>query len=152
AVADRYATGRELANDLKKFQTGQLVGAHHYSRRQLLGRWLRRHRAPVAVASVAALLLGATGAMGLRRIFREQAATETQRVAAEHNRDEAENLIDFMLIDLRNKVEPLGRLDVLDDVAKKAIAYYDRRSIAASDTELIHRAQARMNLGAVFSA
>ena len=31
APAARYPTAQELVDDLKKFQTGQLVGAHHYS-------------------------------------------------------------------------------------------------------------------------
>jgi len=39
---DRYPNGKELAEDLKRFQTGQLVGAHEYSRSTLVGRWLRR--------------------------------------------------------------------------------------------------------------
>ena len=34
----------ELALDLRRFQAGQLVGAHRYSSRELVRRWLRRHR------------------------------------------------------------------------------------------------------------
>ena len=41
----RYPTAKELADDLRRFQTGQLVGAHRYSLRELLWRWVRRHRA-----------------------------------------------------------------------------------------------------------
>jgi tetratricopeptide (TPR) repeat protein len=54
----------------------------------------------------------------------------TQRIAAQYSeekandaRDQADGLINFMLYDLRDKLEPNGRLDVLDDVAKKAQAY-----------------------------
>ncbi|MEJ2207362.1 MAG: hypothetical protein P8170_25090, partial [Gemmatimonadota bacterium] len=37
---------------------------------------------------------------------------------------EAERLIDFMLGDLRGKLEPIGRLDLLDDVGGEAVAYF----------------------------
>jgi hypothetical protein len=33
-------------------------------------------------------------------------------------RDQADGLINFMLYDLRDKLEPIGRIDVLDDVVK----------------------------------
>src|SRR5262249_55949268 len=41
--ADRYRTARELAQDLKRFVTGQLVAARVYSRAELVRRWIRRH-------------------------------------------------------------------------------------------------------------
>src|SRR5262249_4400098 len=56
---DRYANASQLVADLKRFQTGQLVAAHRYSRRELLSRWLRRHRTAVGVAAV---LVGALAA------------------------------------------------------------------------------------------
>jgi WD40 repeat protein len=73
--AERYADARELAADLKRFVTGQLVGAHHYSRRVLAMRAIRRHPVITAVAlSLVALIV--VGVVALRRITAEQAATE----------------------------------------------------------------------------
>jgi tetratricopeptide (TPR) repeat protein len=141
---DRYPTAKKLADDLKKFQTGQLVGAHHYSAWELLRRWARRHRTPVAVAVVALMLLGVLGTVSVRRIVHEQARTE-------QSRRDAEELMSFMLVDLRDKLRPLGRLDLLDDVAKKAIAYYDQRGETGSDADLRARALARRNLGEVLA-
>src|SRR5262249_46660680 len=40
----RYPTAREMADDLLRFQTGQLVSARHYSPAALLRRWIGRHR------------------------------------------------------------------------------------------------------------
>ena len=37
--AERYPTAQELAEDLRRFQTGQLVGAHRYTAGQLVRRW-----------------------------------------------------------------------------------------------------------------
>src|SRR5262249_9555111 len=54
-ASDRYQTAAELAADLKRFQTGQLVNAHQYSAWTLFWRWTKRHRA--VVASVLAILL-----------------------------------------------------------------------------------------------
>ncbi|HTJ42118.1 MAG TPA: serine/threonine protein kinase [Kofleriaceae bacterium] len=50
--ADRYPTARELADDLRRFATDQLVGAHRYTIAQRVRRWLRRHRALVAAVLV----------------------------------------------------------------------------------------------------
>jgi tetratricopeptide (TPR) repeat protein len=150
--AARYPTARELAEDLRRFQTGQLVGAHRYSPGQLLARWLRRHRAAVIVAGVATALLLTLGGLAVQRILRSQHAAEDQRALAETRRGDAEDLLGFMLVDLRDRLKPVGRLDVLDGVAKKAIAYYDRHGEPADDTELAKRALARRNLGDVLSA
>src|SRR4029077_20413560 len=51
---------------------------------------------------------------------------EMQTTAANNARDQADGLINFMLYDLRDKLQPIGRLDVLDDVAKRAKEYLDR--------------------------
>ncbi|MHA6288742.1 TIR domain-containing protein [Maricaulis sp. CAU 1757] len=47
---------------------------------------------------------------------------------AERRKAEAEDLIEFMLSDLRIKLEPVGRLDVLDAVGAKVIDYYDAQN------------------------
>ncbi len=41
---DRYSTAKELAEDLKRFQTGQLVSTHAYTSWALARRWTRRNR------------------------------------------------------------------------------------------------------------
>ncbi len=47
------------------------------------------------------------------------------RKEADARRNDAEGLIEFMLTDLKDKLEPVGRLDALDGVSKKAIDYYN---------------------------
>lgn len=158
-AAARYPTALELAEDLRRYQTGQLVGAHHYSPGQLVRRWLRRNRVAVSVAAVAALLVLVLGALALQRVFHAQrvaeeqrARAEEQRARAEVSRADAEDLLGFMLVDLRDKLIPVGRLDLLDDVARKAIHYYGRPGQTLDDTDLAKRALARRNLGAVLAA
>ena len=83
---------------------------------------LVRREAPAAptaadVVVAAASLLGMLIAVGL-------AFTAIDvRDAARDQRREAEGLIGFMLGDLRAKLEPIGRLDVLDAVGARALAY-----------------------------
>ena len=153
APGDRYPTARELADDLRQYQTGQLVGAHHYSLGQLVRRWLRRHRAAVAVAAAAAVVLIVVSAIALQRVVHAESVAQSERRAAERDRTDAEELMGFMLGDLRDKLQPLGKLDLLDLVATKATAYYDRRTpITARDRHersvaLVHVGDVRLAQG-----
>ncbi|MEO6772439.1 MAG: protein kinase [Kofleriaceae bacterium] len=148
APGDRYPTARELAHDLRQFQTGQLVGAHRYSLGQLAWRWLRRHRTAVVVAAAAAVVLVAVSTVALRRVLRAERMAQTERRTAERDRANAEELMSFMLGDLRAKLQPLGKLDLLDLVATKATTYYDHRP-AATDHDRRARAVALANVGDV---
>jgi serine/threonine protein kinase len=66
--AARYRDASELAADLHRFEAGQLVRAHAYSRSQLLRRWLRQNRTAVVLSSAFALTLGILGTLSLRQI------------------------------------------------------------------------------------
>lgn len=138
-AADRHPSAEELVDELKRFQTGQLVGSHRYSARELVTRWLRRHRMAVAVAGVAALCLAVLGAMSLRRIVREQQRAEGERAIAERSRADAEELVNFMLFDLRQKLLSVGREDLLGSVAQKALQYYEGQSNDHPADETLHR-------------
>ena len=50
------------------------------------------------------------------------------RDAAREQRREAEGLVGFMLGDLKDKLEPIGRLDALDGVGSRVLAYYRSRT------------------------
>jgi tetratricopeptide (TPR) repeat protein len=150
--SDRYPTAGELADDLRRYQTGQLVGAHQYSLGQLLRRWVLRHRRPLVVAAVAASVMAVGGAVAVERIIEAQRVAEAARARAETSRADAEALLSFMLNDLPTKLTPLGRLDVLDDVARKTVAYYDAQTEPADDRALGEQAVARRQLAAVLFA
>ncbi|HLM72779.1 MAG TPA: protein kinase, partial [Polyangiaceae bacterium] len=86
---ERYRTARELADDLKRFETGQIVGSHRYSTRELLGRFVRRHRALLAVAGAALSLLILVGLVSVSRVIKERNLAETARDQAERSQREA---------------------------------------------------------------
>ena len=81
---------------------------------------------------------------------------QQQRGVAESARDQAEGLISFMLFDLRDKLQPLGRLELLDDVNERVAAYYAsirgggsleqqrRRSVALNNSGDVLRAQGKL--------
>ncbi len=78
----RYRNASIVAEDLRRFQTGQLVRAHVYSRRQLVWRWLRRYRAIVAVVLVAVVALAVVGALAFARVLAERDRVAAQRAVA----------------------------------------------------------------------
>ena len=95
----------------------------------------RRHRRLAWLA--AASLAGMAVASGL-------AITAIQaRDAARDQRREAEGLVAFMLGDLKDKLEPIGRLDALDGVGSRVLAYYSKQDTAQlSDAALLQRSRA----------
>ncbi|MGZ5446258.1 MAG: protein kinase domain-containing protein [Thermoanaerobaculia bacterium] len=83
----------------------------------------------VAAAIVVLLVLLGVGkyTIDLRReraaaLAAEHRAVESQKEAAQR-RAQAEDLMGFMVGDLRRKLEPLGKLELLDDVGERALAY-----------------------------
>lgn len=82
----------------------------------------RRRRFLAAAAIVAALTFGWKYAFDLHR---ERTAAWAARDAAVQARDQAENLVAFMLEDLSAELEPIGRLGLLRQVAHKTLDYYE---------------------------
>jgi formylglycine-generating enzyme required for sulfatase activity/serine/threonine protein kinase len=64
----RYRTAHQLAQDLKRFVNGQLVGAHSYSVMGLVRRWVERNKALVLSVSVALFVLAIGGVYSVQKI------------------------------------------------------------------------------------
>lgn len=136
----RQADGRRMA--LLKLVAG-LVGV---SLDQLIQRDHQRRQRRVTVITGASVLLSVI--MATLTLLAISARSEAERRKAE-----AEDLIEFMLNDLRDNLEPVGRLDVLDAVGAKVIEYYDGQGAVAMTTdELGRRARAFHLLGVIDSA
>jgi serine/threonine protein kinase/Flp pilus assembly protein TadD len=79
--AERYATARELADDLRRFLRDEPILARRSTPLQRARRWARRHR-PVMVSAAVALLAALTvlaGSVGW--IVRDRAAQQARRTA-----------------------------------------------------------------------
>jgi serine/threonine-protein kinase len=108
-------------------------------------RLLRRLAIAAAVTIVA--LGGVKYSVDLAR---ERSAAVEARGEAEGRRKQAENLISFMLGDLRKKLEKVGRLEILDDVGAKAMDYFAAvPESQLTDDELAQRSAALYQLGDV---
>lgn len=72
------------------------------------------------------------------------------RNEAELERSESEALLEYMVKDLKVKLKPVGRLELLEGVGRKAIEYYDKKDIAdLSDDNLRLLAAARQVIAQV---
>ena len=80
---DRYADAEQLVADLKRFETGQLVAARHYSTGQHIMRFVRRHALVVGFACVLAVL----GAVSVVRITASRNDAEAARAVATARND-----------------------------------------------------------------
>jgi len=137
--ARRYANAAELADELRRYLTHQPILARPDAPAYRAAKFVRRNHVGVTAGAVAvAALLGGT-AMALVQAHR-----------AQQQRDQAEGLIEFMLGDLRRKLQPVGRLDALDAVGEKALAYYAAQDEAGLDaTSLSRRAKALHLIGEI---
>jgi TPR repeat protein/tRNA A-37 threonylcarbamoyl transferase component Bud32 len=74
--AGRYPTAREMADDLRRFQTGQLVGSHRYTLGELARRFVRRHLAAIAVGALAAVAIAITGVYAFVKVVQARRRAE----------------------------------------------------------------------------
>jgi serine/threonine protein kinase/tetratricopeptide (TPR) repeat protein len=122
--ADRYPTAQALAEELRRFQTGQLVAAHDYSLGERIARFVRKHRAAVTVTAIAAVAFAVLGTVAVRRIVVERDRANAQRALAERRRAAAEGMVDFMVSDLRTRLGAIGRKDLLAGMGAQIRDYY----------------------------
>ena len=163
----RYGTAHELAEDVRRHLRQEPVVARPPSAAYRLQRFVARNRlACASVAAVAlALVLGtvvsvrqavrATRAERTARAERDTAeaagrAEALARADAQRRQEQAEDLLAFMLGDFRAGLEKIGRLELLDAVGEKALAYFgalDLRDL--TDTALARQAKALTQIGEI---
>jgi tetratricopeptide (TPR) repeat protein len=129
--------GRRLA--FLKLVAGMLgVGLDDLVQRENTRR--QRRLALLAAASLAGMAVTSSLA-----VFAFQSRDE-----ARDQRREAEGLVGFMLGDLKEKLEPIGRLDALDSVGSRALAYFEKQDKSElSDEALVQRARALTLIGEI---
>jgi tetratricopeptide (TPR) repeat protein len=102
----------------------------------------RRARRLAWIAALA--ILGMLLATGLA------VAALKARDQARFQREQAENLVGFMLGNLRDKLEAVNRLDILDEVADHAMGYFDAQGEdIGNDESGAKRAEALLLIGRV---
>ncbi|MEA3081901.1 MAG: hypothetical protein QOD54_1569 [Sphingomonadales bacterium] len=131
-AADFRFTGEGKRLAFLKLVAGMLgVGLDELVQRETT----RRHRQLAFLAAGSLAGMAVTSTLAVTAIQARDSAREQRR--------EAEGLISFMLGDLKDKLEPIGRLDALDGVGAKVLAYYHKQDTSdLSDSSLMQRSAA----------
>ena len=133
--AERYANAALLADDLCRYLNNEPVTARPDALGYRVAKFVRRHRLSVAAGALVATAL----TVGIGVALMEANEAKRQRV-------QAEGLIEFMLGDLRKKLQPVGRLDVLDAVGAKALDYYAAQDAGRLDADSLGRRARALHL------
>ena len=147
--ARRYDSVRALAEDLESYLDGGPIAARPEG---WIARWRRRARQRPKTAALVlgalGLLLAALASLVLLAV-RYTRDLEVERNAALAARKDAEGLLEFMLEDLHEGLDRVGRLDLLEQVARESVEYYDRQPAGSTFEEIQGRAAALFNVGEV---
>ncbi len=109
----RYQNARELAEDLNRFVTGQLVASHHYSTREKLARFVKKHKVPVIAVTAALLTLIVGGVIAYVRVANERDRADAAAVAAHREKNTAE--VQRALAEQRNEKLTLSQAWIVVD-------------------------------------
>ena len=152
----RPASATELAESLRALDSRRQERREHRQRdaeseanRLALVASQKRRKTLALFAVVAVVVLAVVSVFAVQANRARQRAEAATR-EADQRRQQAEGLIGFMLGDLRQKLEPVSRLDVLDDVSDRAMAYFEQVPEGRwSDVERSRRALALRQIGEV---
>lgn len=131
------ADGKVLAR--QKIISGLLgVGLDELRRRELQ----RRQRRLVALSAVSLVIAAITLMLAVSAML--------ARDEAEKRRQQAEELLGYMVGDLRTSLTPIGRLDLLEGVADRAMRYFGTIDVESlTDEELLRQAQVLTQIGEI---
>ncbi len=122
---DRYPDVGRMREDLAAFLDGRPLADLAYSWTERTAKWVRRHRAPAAIAAIAAVSLAVAGALDYWRVDRERAVAVEARGEAERlleasrRREEALRSLERGRLALEEAGVPPSRVRV--DAARGAI-------------------------------
>jgi eukaryotic-like serine/threonine-protein kinase len=92
--------------------------------------------AGISLALVVAIIFGLVSFSQYRRAERASGVANQAAERATLARAEAEKLINFMTIDLRDKLKPIWRLNLLNDVFNQVLDYYKSLGSSAESPEI----------------
>lgn len=145
-AADVRPGGDGKHDALCKLVAGMLgVGLDELKRRDLQ----RRARRAVAISTVAVAVMIVTTILAISATIARRDAVAASHVAERRQKD-AEDLVAFMLGDLNDKLAQVSRLDILEAVDDRAMAYFQAQPThEVSDRALLQRATALEKIGSV---
>lgn len=147
--AHRLANAADIAERLRTLAPRRAERAEEQRRRDeaaaahlILERAQRRRKLVTIFAGVGGVVLLVVSVLAVQAV--------RARGDADFRRNQAEDLIGFMLGDLRAKLTPVGRLDVLDGVGRKALEYFAAiPASAVTDADQMRHAKTLSQIGEV---
>jgi type II secretory pathway pseudopilin PulG len=122
------AASRGIRREREALEASRQQLALQREREAATQRALVRARAVAAVAIALMLVAAGSAVFGwinLRRAREAEAQTQAARQLTEKARSEAEKLVGFLLEDFYEELQPTGRVEIVGNLADKAVAYYD---------------------------
>lgn len=137
-AADARSSGDGKTNAKLKLIAGVLdVGFDELRRREAQ----RAHRRMAIIAGLAVVGMLVTSSLAVVAV--------RERNEAQFQRTQAEQLIGFMLGNLRDKLEQVSRLDILDDVADHTMGYFAAQQRSGGASAERQRANALLLVGRI---
>ena len=110
--SDRMRSARELAAEVVAFRDGRTLSVYQYSARQLVARWVSRHKRAVLLGMLAAYVVIAAAVFHYVELRAEKRAVEDQKQQAEQARANAE-------LERENAQREKARAQEAQDLAEK---------------------------------
>jgi tetratricopeptide (TPR) repeat protein len=152
---ERYATARELADDLRRYLAHRPIAARRPTLIDRGFKWARRHR-PFVLAGIALLLVGVVAlAGGMLVLARERGRTNREFVRAERNFRIAQDALEQMARVAEEQLEGTpGSEDARRELLRSAAGFYRQFAEVESNDPLVLReaGKAYTRLGRVLAA
>ncbi len=132
--AVRYPDAGALVDELRRFLTGRLVGAHRYTVRERLWRFARRHRAAVITSLLGLGIIAVISVLAIRSIVDARDEAVREKDAAEHwQRREAARADELALEQARAiaGVNPIGAIGLTRQLQAESPLWRKARNIVA---------------------
>ena len=141
---NRYQTADSVRSDLNLWQSGFPLSFNSHQLHRVLAKSVKRH----PLASLGLLLVLILALFFTFKYTRDTHHLQQLTIAEKNATDE---LMNFMLDDMYENLERIGRIDVLQEVAEKSVAHLGSQDPLTLD-EAGHQqaAKAYMNAGRVF--
>ena len=141
----RYGSARMVAEELARFLEGEPVIARPIGTITRFVRRARRHRAATAALLTLFLAMAAGAVKYTLDLRRERGLAVTAR-------SDAEELLEFMLGDLHESLTSIGRVDLLEQVARRSLDYYERNPPSGTAGAAHRRGLAYKNVARVLES
>ncbi|MCX7543852.1 serine/threonine-protein kinase [Marinicella gelatinilytica] len=141
---NRYQSADAVRSDLNLWQSGYPLSFNSHKLHRILLKSIQRH----PMASLGVLLVIFMALFFALKYTRDTQHLQQLTIAEKNAGDE---LMNFMLDDMYNNLERIGRIDVLQQVAIKSVAYLGQQDPLTLDEGGHHQtAKAYLNAGRVF--